>query len=757
MKTKTIRAFLLTSFVASLLLLSWGQKNPDEQAVNNLRAFAKLLGYVRYFHPSDEAAQIDWEKFAIYGAERVKKAGSSKELKAVLEELFLPIAPMAQIYLNGEAPRDFSASLPKDTAGLKVVAWQHRGVGFGSANSPYLSIRVNKENVLRTSMMVGTISQGVDAAPWRGREIRLRASFRVDGKESQRRGYLWLRVDRPNNRRGFFETLRNHPVRSDQWQKCEIDGTVDGDALFIAFGGVMENGERMAVDDFELLAKDKKGRWKPVSIQNHGFEEGELEKAPVGWTALSRGYLCRISSQNPAQGKQCLVIEPPTVKLTDKLFEKIPAIGETIHKKLTNGLACSIPLALYGNDKETLGKNEQYPLEKWTKALAKKKIEDWSARNESVRLADVIIAWNVFEHFYPYFDVVGVDWDKELTLSLEKALKDKTEKDFFDALRLMVAHLRDGHGNVDSANLPAQAGLPVAVEWVENEVVVTATRDRAHLKRGDIIVAVDGVRAEQALINAEELISGSPQWKRVEALSLFGSGDEGTTAELGIKRGGKILAVDVRRNSRQPANEPKGPPIYNFPEGIIYVDLERAAWDVINLRLKDLAAAKGIVFDLRGYPRGNHEILCYLLKARDRSGAWMQIPQWIYPDRENIAGYEKSGWLLESREPKIKGKVVFITDGRAISYAESVLSFVEHYKLGEIVGQPTAGTNGNVNSFSLPGDFRIDWTGMKVVKHDGSQHHLLGIRPTVPMKRTIQGILEGRDELLEKALEVIRK
>ncbi len=716
-----------------------------------------MFGYVRYFHPSDEAAQVDWDKFAVYGSERVKKAGSLKELRAILEELFLPIAPTARVYQDGVAPKSVSTSFAKDTAGLKVVAWQHRGVGSGSANSPYLSIRANKENVLRTSMMVGAISQGIDATVWRGREIRLRASFRVEGKESQRRGYLWLRVDRTNNRRGFFETLRDRPVRSDQWQKCEIEGTVDGDAQFIVFGGVMENGERMAVDDFDLQAKDKKGRWKPLAIENGGFEEGDPEKAPGGWTALSRGYRYKISQQNPAQGKQCLVIEPPTIKVTDKLFERIPAAGEILHKKLADGLACSIPLALYSNGQETLGQNDRHSFEQWKKGLDQERIEDWSARNEFIRLADVIIAWNVFEHFYPYFDVVGVDWDRELTLALKKALRDKTEKDFFNTLRLMVAHIHDGHGNVDGRGLSAQAGLPIAVEWVENEVVVTATRDPAHFRRGDIIIALDGIRAEQALINSEQFISGSPQWKRAKALSLFGYGDEGTTAELGIKRGGKILAVDAPRNWNRPVSEPKGPPIYDFPEGIIYVDLERAAWDVIQLRLKDLAAASGLVFDLRGYPRGNHEILCYLLKARDTSGAWMQIPQFIYPDRENIAGYQSAGWNLDSREPKIMGKVVFITDGRAISYAESVLSFVEYYKLGEIVGQPTAGTNGNVNSFSLPGDFRIEWTGMKVVKHDGSQQHLLGIRPTVPMARTIKGISEGRDELLEKALQIIRK
>jgi len=43
---------------------------------------------------------------------------------------------------------------------------------------------------------------------------------------------------------------------------------------------------------------------------------------------------------------------------------------------------------------------------------------------------------------------------------------------------------------------------------------------------------------------------------------------------------------------------------------------------------------------------------------------------------------------------------------------------------------------------------------MKVLKHDGSQHHGVGIHPTVPVERTLQGIAAGRDEALERALEV---
>ena len=56
----------------------------------------------------------------------------------------------------------------------------------------------------------------------------------------------------------------------------------------------------------------------------------------------------------------------------------------------------------------------------------------------------------------------------------------------------------------------------------------------------------------------------------------------------------------------------------------------------------------------------------------------------------------------------------------------------------------------------LPGGIRVYWTGMRVLKHDGSQHHLAGIKPTVWVDRTIAGEHAGRDEFIDKALTVIR-
>ena len=46
---------------------------------------------------------------------------------------------------------------------------------------------------------------------------------------------------------------------------------------------------------------------------------------------------------------------------------------------------------------------------------------------------------------------------------------------------------------------------------------------------------------------------------------------------------------------------------------------------------------------------------------------------------------------------------------------------------------------------------------MRVLKNDGSQLHGIGFLPDVYMERTIEGVRTGKDEFLEKALEVAKQ
>jgi len=743
--------------LALLAVISFTSCTVDSpsQDVQNLSAFSKMYGYVRFFHPSDEASTIDWDRFAVYGATQVKDAASKHELQTSLEQLFGPLAPTVQVFPTGEPP--VPAKEPDDTADLQVIAWQHFGFGLSNRGSIYQSKRTGRVNQTTPPAGAGIVTQSIAADAYRGRRIKLSSSVRAEVAGLGNQGQMWLRVDRPSGQGGFSNSMSDRPIYSREWQRYEIEGEVAEDATRISFGCLLSGQGRLWIDDFELVAAVDDDGWQAIAITNPGFEDGELGETPPGWSAVSRGYRYELTDVGPRSGQLSVLIEDVPVILTDDLFEVHPTVGEVIEREIGAGLSARIPLALYGDESTTYPRGDEAALNELRGGVQSVAINSLSADDVSVRLADVVIAWNVLQHFYPYFDVVNADWDAQLTRSLEEALNDETGNDFLYTLREMVANLKDGHGIVYHPDFQRKSRLPLLFEWVEGQVVVTASGDPL-IERGDIIERIDGVTAEEAVIEAERYISGSPQWKRWRAMKSFGAGDTDSLVELVIRRGGETSDVIIRRPMAVHVPvEPRPGAIEELEEGVYYVNLNDAGMADIDEKMDKIAAARGVIFDLRGYPNSNHGVITHLLDGPDTSQTWMRVPKIIYPDHVEPSGYNEVGWGMQPLEPHIEADVVFITDGRAISYAESVMGFIEGYRLAEIVGQPTAGTNGNVNPMVLPGGFRMSWTGMKVVKHDGSQHHLIGIQPTVPVERTIQGVREGRDEFLEKALEVVKR
>src|SRR5262245_49645789 len=71
--------------------------------IANLLAFARLYVVVRWFHPSDAAAVIDWDRFAVDGARRVIDAPDPRALRTTLAELIAPFAPTVHLAATGES------------------------------------------------------------------------------------------------------------------------------------------------------------------------------------------------------------------------------------------------------------------------------------------------------------------------------------------------------------------------------------------------------------------------------------------------------------------------------------------------------------------------------------------------------------------------------------------------------------------------------------------------------------------------------
>ena len=720
--------------------------------VQNLRAMARLYGYLRYFHPSDEAARVDWDKLAIHAAAKVGGARDSKSLKAALEEVFGPIAPTMALYLKGEQPPASPPPSSAQDANLKLVSWQHYGLGSDNPNSIYKSIRLNRPQETRGN---ASLNQGIDASKLGGRTVTLTAWAKALPGDRISQAQLWLRVD-GSSRPAFFDNMRDRPIRSQEWKEYSITGPVAADAQGIVFGAIISGRGRFLIDGFRLSTTDSSGKSTPLLLLNGGLEDSDADGTPKSWETHSQDLDVRLQADDVREGQHALEIASKVEPFAAPIFMKMAPADGVIEKEIGRGIVCRIPLTLRSDESGTLPRSDPKDLDRLRAALDALSPSSLTARDESVRLGDVVIGWNVFQHFYPYFDTVKIDWDRVLTRTLERAGSDRTEEEFLRTLNGMVARLQDGHGGAYH-NLQNKTGWPpFKAEWIEGRAVVIASRETGFL-RGDIVLSLDGKDAADIVREEEDFLSGSPQWKRVRAMSLFGAGAIGQKSRVAVRRGDRTFEAEFERTAQEPPFPPPArPSIDSLGREVFYVDLCRASGPEISARIGELAAARGIVFDLRGYPNGSHMVLSHLLGAPDTSSGWMKIPNVVLPDRQDWAFHEV-GWNLPVASPHIGGRIVFLTDGRAISYAESVMGLVEHYRLGEILGEPTAGANGNVNTFTLPGGFTIAWTGMKVVKHDGSRHHTIGVKPTIPCHRTIAGVAAGKDEFLDKALEVINK
>jgi hypothetical protein len=414
--------------------------------------------------------------------------------------------------------------------------------------------------------------------------------------------------------------------------------------------------------------------------------------------------------------------------------------------ELGAGLRARVPLVLTDADATTTAEQERQLASRRPLPVTR------DAADRDVGLADVVVAWNLFRHFYPYWPETGVDWDARLLALLEEARAAAPSREAYRAvLRRLVAEARDGHGSVTDPGPRGPRGvLPIAVRQVEGRWVVIGSSVTDQVQTGDVILAVDG-RASW-LAEEEALHSGSPQWRREGAAGALAWGVEGDRVRLELERAGARVAAELTRRSGAGVLERRPEKVGEIQPGVWYVDLTRADWAAVAPHLAPLAGARAVVFDVRGYPTdAGARILPHLMSTPEQA-TWMHIPRFVEPFAR-VAGWDDHGWNIAPAAPRIGGKIAFLTDGRAISYAESVMGYVEDLHLGAIVGSPTAGTNGNVNTLALPSGRVVMFTGMRVTRHDGSPFHLAGVRPTLPVEPTLAGIRADRDEVLERALD----
>ncbi len=543
--------------------------------IDNLVAFARLYGYIRFFHPTKASHDADWTQLAIAGVQQVRDAPTTGALADALEQLFRPYAPSMQLWVHGE-PVPAPPRAPARRDGL--VYWQYQGfpgTRVSLHNPPYAMVRVHPEE------------------RWRRRFAEPPADTRIQAVLAPK---LEMRL----------------PVVLDADQAAK---TID---------------------------------------------------------SYSPDYVDPLDHGSPA-----------------------------------------------------------------------------------VRAAAVIEVWNVLRHFYPYQHELELDWPAILAGALRAAQDDRDVDDMRETLRALLEPLQDGHGYVGHRRHSRQATVPVRVELIEGQPVVTGIRDDDRFAVGDVLEDIDGAPALPRIREIADRLSGTRQWREFRAAAWEALQVEpGESLLLTLERDGQHRKVQAEAARAEVPQSPRPAIVHTFDDGVVYVDLTRAEWPQIEPHLAALAAAPGVVFDLRGYPKDNGTIVDHLLQQPE-DALWMHVPRFVEPDGR-VVGWYDIGWHRRPRSPHIGGAVTFLISGEAISYAESLLSYVEAHQLGTLVGTTTAGANGDIVRFDTMAGFYVIFSGMRVTRHDGSPFHGGGVRPDIEVHRTIAGLRAGRDEVLEAGLASVR-
>jgi carboxyl-terminal processing protease len=179
-----------------------------------------------------------------------------------------------------------------------------------------------------------------------------------------------------------------------------------------------------------------------------------------------------------------------------------------------------------------------------------------------------------------------------------------------------------------------------------------------------------------------------------------------------------------------------------------------------------LSATAGIILDLRDNGGGNDEASFGVArrflrtaaagaksKVRKYVGAWQA---WGKPQEWEIL---ESGSVppASSPMPRYDGPLVILTGPETGSSAEDMAMVLQGAHRARLVGARTAGDTGQIISFGLPGGGLL-WICTKWdFQPDGGDLIGVGLAPDVEVEAAMKDILDGRDPVLDAAIQAFKK
>ncbi|GGW34692.1 S41 family peptidase [Arenibacter certesii] len=389
--------------------------------------------------------------------------------------------------------------------------------------------------------------------------------------------------------------------------------------------------------------------------------------------------------------------------------------------------------------------------------------------DDGFRLLSLFRYWNMINYFFPYTHLMDKDWNLVLKEYIPVFLDAKNELEYEFAAIQIIGDIKDTHANIwaGADRIDDWKGVmhaPVHVRFIEDKLVVTdyynpELKPKVGLEIGDVITKINGVPVEEIVEKVSKYYpaSNSPSRLRDISADLLRSNSTKMEIEHLSEDSNKQTMtlqlyaasnLDIYRWYRK-SNDKSYRMLDN---NIGYVTLASIKEEDIPKIKEEFKDTRGIIMDIRNYPStfvpfslGSYFVSKPTPFVKFTNGNVDHPGEFTFAKELSIPGEGDT----------YKGKLIVLVNELSQSQAEYTAMAFRAGDNTTIIGSATAGADGNVSAIHLPGGLRTMISGIGVYYPNGEETQRVGIIPDIEVKPTIQGIRDGKDELIDKAVDLI--
>ena len=390
-----------------------------------------------------------------------------------------------------------------------------------------------------------------------------------------------------------------------------------------------------------------------------------------------------------------------------------------------------------------------------------------SDTDSGIKLLALFRFWNMYEYFSPNIEITVKDWNQVLMDTIPVIAKSTDYRSYVLALAQAVAMTGDAHITLYDKeqilqNYYGTYYLPCSIKMIDGQAVVDHVYEKEkQLQPGDILLEIDGTPVRQRI----------EEFKQYRAIPDDDKILAQMEAQLLQSKKEKAEILILRKNQKENMQIETIQNFYSYQnplktgflkENIGYIDPSQLKEGELETRMEEFHDTKGIIVDLRHYPS---VFIPYLMGEyivpEPKTFAIMGLPNQAIPGAywEQTMPVGKGvmkEMMQEDRQFKAyNGRIVILMDETSMSSAEFTIMALRQSPNAVVVGSPSIGADGNVIHLSLPGEIQMAMTGLGVYTPEGEQTQRCGLTPDVECYPTVEGLRQGKDELIDTAVNII--